>query len=92
MYDFEMLCGYYLIKRNGEPLLLCKGLTTTNTIIKLLEYDEKGEVCPICYADIREIIHCSKCDFYSARHRLCKLFNKNVQAQDYCSFAERDDD
>lgn len=48
-FSIETICGYYAICQNCTPLMLCQGLTNAQTIIKIMEYDAKGEVCSICY-------------------------------------------
>lgn len=51
-FTVKPFCGYYAICQNGEPLLICQGLTTAQTIVKLMEKDIKGEVHPLCYMEI----------------------------------------
>lgn len=48
-YSTTTICGYIAVCQDGEPMLLCQGLTTAQTIVKLMEKDAKGEVHPVCY-------------------------------------------
>lgn len=54
-FTVKNICGYYAICQDGTPMLLCHGLTTANTIIKLIESDSVGDVSDLCYIDESEL-------------------------------------
>lgn len=97
-YRIDSFCGQYVVMYRGEPMLIVNGLTTAQSILKLLEYDEYGEVHPICYNEAfhhrcskstDDIVFCEKCIHRDktkctrASHHIC------VGSDDFCSFGKK---